>query len=89
MTFLAGVSVEGFYLLNAPFCFGPDKIGIFNALKVGIQQVIGIVLVAVLLMFTSDEVIALIGCISYGASFVLEALATSELMLYIGKLLKI
>ena len=77
-------SVEGLYLLDSPFCFGPDKIGVFNALKSGLQQISGIAIVAILLLFTKCEIVAIIGCISYAAAFIIESSATSEKSLYIG-----
>jgi len=79
------ISVEGLYLLNYPFCWDPTKLGTFAALRSGFQQIIGMAMVKVLHFCMNDEWISVLGCASYGAAFVLQAFATDELMMYIGR----
>jgi len=79
------ISVENLYLLNYPFCWDPTKLGIFAALRSGFQQIIGMAMVKVLHFCMNDEWISVFGCVSYGSAFVLEAFATNEMMMYIGK----
>lgn len=81
-------AIEGLYLLNSPFCWDPDEIGLFGTLRTGCQQIIGMGLVIVLQLRLSDDAIAILGCISYGASFIVEAFATTNTSMYIGKCLK-
>ncbi|XP_052770103.1 solute carrier family 46 member 3-like [Mya arenaria] len=77
------VAVEGLYLLNYPFCWGPSQLGVFTALRTGCQQIVGMAMIKVLHLCFNDELIAVIGCLSYGASFVLQAFATNDLMMYL------
>jgi len=78
------LAMEGLYLLNDPFCWGPEELGIFNALRTGLQQIGGMAIVVILKKFLNDESIAILGSASFGVSFVLEGLATTDTMLYIG-----
>ena len=81
------VAVEGLYLLNFPLCWDPKRIGLYGAARSGAQQLIGMSLVKVFHVFMNDEMIAIIGSVSYGASFVMEAYATNEAMMYGGRFL--
>ena len=76
------IAVEGLYLLNYPLCWDPERIGLYGAARSGAQQFIGMSLVKVFHMCMEDEMIAIIGSVSYAASFVLEAFATNEGMMY-------
>ena len=78
------IAVEGLYLLNYPLCWDPERIGLYGAARSGAQQIIGMSLVKVFHMCMDDEMIAIIGSISYAASFVLEAFGTNEAMMYGG-----
>lgn len=78
-------AMEGLFLLNYPLCWSPTKIGIFGALRMGFQQILGMAMVKVFHLCMNDEMIAVIGCISYSASFVIEAFATNDLMMYLGE----
>lgn len=79
-------SVETLYLLNAPFCWTPEKLGYYSAVKSLMQNAVGMGLFKVLQKVMSDESIAMLGCVSYGANYVIEGLAQNDVMLYIGKL---
>ncbi|KAL4237310.1 hypothetical protein ACF0H5_002028 [Mactra antiquata] len=79
------IAMEGLYLLNYPFCWNPTKLGIFGSLRMLFQQVVGMGMVKVLQYCMNDEMIAIAGCVSYAASFILEAYSTNDAMMYIGK----
>ena len=78
-------AIEDLYLLNNPFCWGPEQMGIFNALRTGLQQIASMTLVIVFKVFLSDEGIAILGCVSFGASFILEAWSSTDTMMYVGE----
>jgi MFS family permease len=78
-------AMEGLYLLNYPLCWNPTKIGVFGALRLALQQIIGMMSVKLFHICMNDEMIAIIGCVSYAASFFIEAYATNDLMMYLGK----
>ena len=80
------IAIEGLYLLNFPLCWDPKKIGLYRAARSGAQQLIGMSLAKLFHMFMNDEMIAIIGSVSYGASFVMEAYAHNEAMMYGGRL---
>lgn len=80
------LAIESLYLLNSPFCWGPEELGIFKASRAGLQQIAGMVLVILLKICLSDEGIAVLGCISFGASFAIVSLARTEVQMYVGEL---
>ena len=86
-TILGRVNVETLYQLNNPFCWDPERLGWFFALRSGSQQVLGMALVKPLQHVFSDETIAIIGGFSLIAGFTLEGLAKTDVLLYIGKIL--
>ena len=84
-TILGRSNVDTLYQLNNPFCWDPEHVSWFVALRSGSQQVVGMGLVKPFQFLFSDEVIALFGCVSFMAGFVLEGLAKSNVMIYLGK----
>ena len=82
-------SVESLYLLDTPFCWSSEKLGNFTSLKMLLQQIFGMGVIKLLQKAMSDEAIAMLGCVSFGASFVLEGLAQTDILMYIGRLLSI
>lgn len=76
-------SVEPLYQLGSPFCWSPEKLGYFSSLKSLLQQIFGMGVIKLLQKVMSDEAIAMLGCVSFGASFVIEGLAQSDLLMYI------
>lgn len=79
-------NVEPLYQLDAPFCWSPEKLGYFGALKSLVQQIFGMGMIKVLQMVMSDEAIAMLGCASLAMSFTLEGFAKTDVIMYIGKL---
>ena len=78
------IAVEGLYLLNYPFCWDPQRLGLFGAARSGAQQLLGMMTVKLFHLCVDDEMIAIIGCFSYAASFVMEAFATTDAMVFGG-----
>lgn len=78
-------SVETLYLLGDPFCWTPEKLGYYNSAKSLLQNMIGMGLVKGMQMIMSDEYIAMLGCVSYAANYVIEGLAQNDAMMYIGE----
>ena len=80
-------SIETLYLLGMPFCWTPTLIGYFSLARNAGQLVIGLGSVKLLQIFLSNEAIGIISSMSCIASLILEALARSELLMYMGRFL--
>lgn len=78
-------SVEPLYQLDSPFCWSPEKLGYFGALKSALQQMIGMGMIRPMQIIMTDETIAILGCGSYAAAYILEGVATTDTFMYIGK----
>ena len=78
-------SLETVYFLGTPFCWSPKKIGYFTSARHFGQGVIGLGSVKLMQKCWSNEFIAILSTVSGGASFIIEGLATTELMVYMGK----
>jgi hypothetical protein len=55
--------------LNSPFCWSNDKIGNFGSIDTAIGCVASVVIIQLFHCFTTDQVIALFGCIMSGISY--------------------
>ncbi|XP_060592019.1 proton-coupled folate transporter-like [Ruditapes philippinarum] len=86
LTVLGRSSIELLYLLNAPFCWTPQKIGIFSTIKMALFQVVGMFSIAILKLFLEDTSIAIIGSISLAVAYVIEGLSTNDIMIYVVSL---
>ncbi|XP_052765901.1 proton-coupled folate transporter-like [Mya arenaria] len=80
-------SVEPLYQLDDPFCWTPEKLGYYSSAKNLLQNACGMGLIKVMQMAMSDEAIAMMACVTFGLSLVIEGLAQSDLLLYIGVLI--
>lgn len=78
-------SLEMLYQLGKPFCWPSQKIGLFSAARHATQGFASLVLIAPLKACFSDISIATFSAIFNTGSYVLEALANTDLMLYLGK----
>ena len=83
-TVLGRSNVEILYQLNNPFCWDPQRLSWFVALRSGAQQILGMALVKPLQYIFSDESIAMLGCVSLIAGFTMEGLAQTDGVLYGG-----
>nr|XP_034323426.1 solute carrier family 46 member 3 isoform X1 [Crassostrea gigas] len=75
---------EVFYLLGPPFCFSPKEISIFETIKTSLSKLVVILGMRPMQRCLMDELIALIGVLSYIAMFVLFGIAPTETFLYIA-----
>ena len=80
-------SLEVLYQLGMPFCWGPKKIGYFAALSNVGQSLAAIGLIVVLQKCLSDVSIGMLASLSNACSYILEAFASTDLMLYLGMIL--
>ncbi|OWF46084.1 Proton-coupled folate transporter [Mizuhopecten yessoensis] len=76
--------IEILYSLNFPFCWSSVMIGYYRAVKDFVQLAVGVMIIKVLHVFTTDETICIIGCISGLASYVMMAFASNDWMLYLA-----
>ena len=86
ISFLGRISTETLYQMSTPFCWTADKVGYYAAIRTGVQVTIGLGSIRLFrICEMSDMLIAMVGVLSYGTNFAIEALATNDAMLYIGK----
>jgi hypothetical protein len=78
-------SLEMLYQLGQPFCWPSEKIGLFSAARHATQGIAGAVLIAPLKRCLSDVSIATWSALFNAGSYVLEAFAKSDLIMYLGK----
>ena len=77
--------METVYLLGMPFCWTPTWIGYYSLARHFGQAVIGLGSVKLCQKCMSNELIAITSTVFCFASYMVEALATSELVMYMGK----
>ena len=78
-------SLETLYLLGMPFCFSPTFVGYFGCARHFGEAAIGLGSVKFMQVYISNEAIAILGTVSSMVSYIVEALARSELMIFMGK----
>ncbi|XP_053398431.1 solute carrier family 46 member 3-like [Mercenaria mercenaria] len=76
-------SIEMLYQLGKPFCWPSQKIGLFSAARHAAQGFAGIALITPLKKCLSEVRIAILSNFVNAGSFVLEAFARTDLMLYL------
>lgn len=74
------------YQLGKPFCWSAQQIGLYSAARHTTQGIACIVLISPLKTCFSETTIAIWSNVLNSGSFVLEALARTDLVLYLGKL---
>ncbi|XP_046344565.2 solute carrier family 46 member 3-like isoform X1 [Haliotis rufescens] len=74
--------VQYLFQLNLPFCWGPELIGYFNMAFCLTMQLLGIPVIKLLHLCTSDPGICIITGVIQAGAFVLEGLATTDFMLF-------
>ncbi|KAH3862092.1 solute carrier family 46 member 3-like [Dreissena polymorpha] len=77
-------SIETLYFLGQPFCWGPSKIGLFMTAVNAAKSVIGLGSLRLLQVCLSNPVIAIISTVSLTISYIIEGLAQSTLVIYLG-----
>lgn len=83
LVMLGKMSVETLYEINSPFCWDSVQIGLFGGLKMLVQVSGSIIAVKVLQACIRIEFIALLGLLSAGASYLVEAFAFADWMMYL------
>lgn len=83
-TIVGKPSVETLYQISHPFCWDSVKVGLYGSLAGLFQNVICMGMIKVLHLCLSDEGVAILGSISGISGFVITALATTDILLYIG-----
>ncbi|XP_045187695.2 proton-coupled folate transporter-like [Mercenaria mercenaria] len=83
MTGVHRKTIEALYQLGMPFCWSPSKIGIFATLNATSANVLGTLFLKGFQYCISNIVIALISITTSAGAFVLEALASTDIMLYL------
>ena len=76
-------NVEYLYQIASPFCWDSVTIGVYGAIRTSFWNIGSILMIAVFQLFTSDAVIALLGCVTTIANLIVEGLAQTDTMLYI------
>ncbi|XP_052274098.1 proton-coupled folate transporter-like isoform X2 [Dreissena polymorpha] len=76
-------SIEILYQLGRPFCWSAEKIGLFSAARHFTQGIAGMVLIVPLKSCMSDITLTIVSAIFCTGSFVMEALAITDTVLYL------
>ncbi|XP_045166197.2 solute carrier family 46 member 3-like [Mercenaria mercenaria] len=76
-------SLEMLYQLGKPFCWPSEEIGLFSAARHATEGFAGLVLIAPLKNCFSEINIAVLSAAFNGGSYVLEAFAKTDLILYL------
>ncbi|XP_063426052.1 lysosomal proton-coupled steroid conjugate and bile acid symporter SLC46A3-like [Mytilus trossulus] len=77
-------NVEQIYQMNSPFCWDSVRIGWYAAVRNLAWSFGSIAIIKVFHLCTTDDVIALVGCITCVASAILEGIASTDLYLYLA-----
>ncbi|CAG2237105.1 unnamed protein product [Mytilus edulis] len=84
LTVLSRASVDSLYFVSAPFCWSSITIGLYTGIRTVLWNIGGVILIIILQICTTDEVISLVGCITTTAALIIQGLAKTNLMMYIG-----
>ncbi|XP_076096168.1 proton-coupled folate transporter-like isoform X2 [Mytilus galloprovincialis] len=77
-------NVEQIYQMNSPFCWDSVRIGWYAAVRNLAWSFGSIAIIKLFHLCTTDDVIALVGCITCVASAILEGIASTDLYLYLA-----
>lgn len=84
MTIEHRAGIELLYQLGQPFCWTPDKIGVYGTLRHAAQGIGGLLLLGPMKLCLSDLTIAIISTVFNAGSYVQEAFATTDIVMYLG-----
>ncbi|XP_052766124.1 solute carrier family 46 member 3-like [Mya arenaria] len=82
--FIGRIGVETLYYMAHPFCWSSKGVGLYMAGRTLVVSVFGIGLVGVYRKFLSDVALTMLSTASYAVCFLFEALAATDMMLYIA-----
>ncbi|KAL8572543.1 hypothetical protein ACOMHN_040447 [Nucella lapillus] len=84
MVNLGRMNVETLFEINSPLCWGSVQIGVFMGIRILLQNFTSLVVLKVLSRWMRIELIGMLGLVSGIAGFTLQALADTDLMMYIS-----
>ncbi|XP_062609463.1 lysosomal proton-coupled steroid conjugate and bile acid symporter SLC46A3-like [Saccostrea cucullata] len=84
ITVVGKSSVDLLYQISQPFCWDSVKVGLYGALSSLFQNVICMGMIKILHLCLSDEGVSILGSVSGISGFLITALASTDLMLYIA-----
>lgn len=82
--FIGRLGVETLFELAHPFCWSPSKIGVYASVRSIVIAVFGVGMVGVYRKFLSDMALTMLSTASYAAGFLLQAIASTDTIMYIG-----
>ena len=82
-------NISFLYLLHRPFCWAKDKISIFTGAFSLSKWILVLLFILVAKVKIPEPVFALIGALSAASSYLLKGLASSDLLIFAGKMLSI
>lgn len=83
---LGASSIEAYYLEGSPYCFTPEKIGVFETAKSGFSELFILVGIKAMHQCFEDESIALLSNVSSIVQFLLFGVSSTEQYLEVGTL---
>ncbi|XP_045213863.2 solute carrier family 46 member 3-like [Mercenaria mercenaria] len=75
-------TLETLYFLGQPFCWGPSQIGVYLMVRHASKGVVGLFILIVFQRFMSNQAICTMSTLSNAASYIVEAFAMTNLMIY-------
>ncbi|XP_071081263.1 lysosomal proton-coupled steroid conjugate and bile acid symporter SLC46A3-like [Haliotis cracherodii] len=80
----SGSNLDTLFEMNLPFCWSPEKMGLFNTITYLVKNLVGVFLVKGLQYCMTDEVVALVATVSAIGGDLMWGFATNDFMLYAG-----
>ncbi|XP_046575204.1 proton-coupled folate transporter-like [Haliotis rubra] len=79
-----GSNIDTLFFMNLPFCWSPEKMGVYDTISTVVRKTFGVAIVRVLQCCSSDAVMGILGSLSNAGGEMLFAFASTEWMLYLG-----
>ncbi|XP_046344601.2 proton-coupled folate transporter-like [Haliotis rufescens] len=79
-----GSNIDTLFFMNLPFCWSPEKMGIYDTISTVVRKTFGVAIVRLLQCCCSDITMGMLGLISNAGGEMLFAFASVEWMLYLG-----
>ncbi|XP_071128136.1 lysosomal proton-coupled steroid conjugate and bile acid symporter SLC46A3-like [Mytilus edulis] len=76
------INVQSLYVMNTPFCWNSVLIGLFGGVRSVAQTIVGVSLALPLYKCMSKDAMVIIGSLSAIGYYVLTALATNDIMIF-------
>ena len=78
-------TINMLYVMNEPFCWDSEKIGIYTATRGIIQRLVSLTVLKTTVQCIREEGIGVLSMLSMAGGFLVMALASHDWMLYLGK----